>query len=90
MRCICGVHSMSAPCSALWTALVTREELVAAVHHLPVGVDADAAQQRHVGREQLGDAAAVGGGVEVEDPRALQRLGQRRIRSTTSTPTAPA
>ena len=70
------VHSMSAPCSALCTALVTREELVAAVHHLPVGVDADAAEQRHVGREQLGDAAAVGGGVDVEDPRALQRLGQ--------------
>ena len=53
------------------------EELVAAVDHLPVGVDADAAQQRDVGGEQLGDAAAVGGGVDVEDPGALQRLGQR-------------
>ena len=52
------------------------EELVAAVHHLPVGVDADAPEQRHVGGEQLGDAAAVRGGVEVEDPRALERLGQ--------------
>ena len=64
-----------------------REELVAAVHHLPVGVDADAAQQRDVGGQQLGDAAAVRGGVEVEDPRALQRLRRARgsVRST-STP----
>ena len=52
------------------------EELVAAVHHLPVGVDADAAQQRHVGGEQLGDAAAVRGGVDVQHARALQRLRQ--------------
>ena len=29
-----------------------------------------------MGREQLGDAAAVGGGVDVEDPRAPERLGQ--------------
>ena len=46
------------------------EELVAAVHHLPLGVDADAAEQRHMGGEQLGDAAAVRGCVDVEDPLA--------------------
>ena len=34
------------------------------------------AQQRHVGGEQLGDAAAVRGGVDVQHPRALQRLGE--------------
>ena len=34
-------------------------------------------QQRHVRREQLGDAAAVRGGVDVQDPRAPERLGQR-------------
>ena len=67
---------MSAPCSALCTALVTAKNSSLPVHHLPVGVDPDAAEQRHVGGEQLGDAAAVRRGVEVEDPRALQRLGQ--------------
>ncbi len=36
---------------------------------------ADAAQQRHVGREELGDATAVGGGAEMEDPGTTQRLG---------------
>ena len=54
-----------------------REELVAAVDHLPVGVDPDAAQQRDVGGEQLGDTTAVGGGVDVQDPGTLQRLCQR-------------
>ena len=34
------------------------------------------AQQRDVGREQLGDAAAVRGRVDVQDPGALQRFGQ--------------
>ena len=53
------------------------EELVAAVHHLPVGVDADAAEQRDVGGQQLGDAAAVRGRVDVEHPRAPQRFGER-------------
>ena len=53
-----------------------REELVAAVHHLPVGVDADAAEQGDVGRQQLGDAAAVRGRVEVEHPRLTQGCGE--------------
>ena len=54
------------------------EELVAALEHLPLGLHADAAQQRDVGREQLGDAAAVRGGVEVEHPGALQGLRELR------------
>ena len=67
------------------------EELVAAVHHLPVGVDADAAEQGDVGRQQLGDAAAVRGRVEVEHPRAhAGAAASSRIRSTTSLPTTPA
>ena len=49
------------------------EELVAAVQDLPLGVDADAAEQRHVGGEQLGDAAAVGGGADVQDPCPRER-----------------
>src|SRR5450756_2175304 len=49
------------------------EELVAAVQDLPFGVDADAAEQRHVGGQQLRDTAAVGGGAHVQDPRALER-----------------
>ena len=44
--------------------------------HLPLGLDAEAAQQRHVGGEQLGDTAAVRGGVDVQDPGALERLGE--------------
>ena len=58
-----------------------REELVAAVHHLPVGVDADAAEQRDVRREQLGDAAAVRGRVEVEHPGPCSGAASSRIRS---------
>ena len=53
-----------------------REELVTAVDDLPLGFDAQAAQERHVRREELGHASAVGGGVDVEDPRAAKRLGQ--------------
>ena len=67
---------MSAPCSRCARALVTAKNSSLPVHHLPVGVDPDAAQQRDVGGEQLGDAAAVRGGVQVEHPRALQRLGE--------------
>ena len=52
------------------------EEFVAAVHHLPVGVDADAAQQGDVGGEELGDAAAVRGGVDVQHPRTLEWFRQ--------------
>ena len=77
MRCIAGVHSIVGALERVVDLLGDREELVAAVHDLPLGVDADAAQQRHVGGEQLGDAAAVRGGVDVEDPGAPQRLGER-------------
>ena len=55
---------------------MTREELVAAVDHLPLGLDAEVAEQRDVRREQLGDAAAVRGRVHVQHPRAAQRRGQ--------------
>ena len=65
------------------------EELVAAVDHLPLGLDAEVAQQRDVGREQLGDAAAVRGRVHVEHslarerrrelPNSLERSGFDRV-----------
>ena len=52
------------------------EELVAAVDHLPLGLDAEVAQQRNVRREQLGDTAAVRGRVHVQHACAAQRRGQ--------------
>jgi hypothetical protein len=56
------------------------EELGAAAQHLPVGVQAEVAQQGDRGAQQLGDAAAIGGRVDVQDARAAQRprlLAQR-------------
>ena len=58
------------------------EELVAAVDDLPLGLDAEVAEQRNVGGEELGDAAAVGGRVHVEHPLARERRGEARIRSS--------
>ena len=52
------------------------EELVAAVDHLPLGLDPEVAEQRDVRREQLGDAAAVRGRVHVQHARAAQRRRQ--------------
>ena len=52
------------------------EELLLAEDHVPVGVEADVAHQRHDRVEDLGDAAAEGGGADVEDalcPRAARR-----------------
>jgi hypothetical protein len=53
------------------------EELVAAVDHAPLGLDADVVQQRDQGVLDLGDAAAEGGGRQVQHALAAQRLGQR-------------
>jgi hypothetical protein len=53
------------------------EELVAAVHHLPVGVDADAPQERYVRRQQFRHAAAVRGGVDVQHAGPLE--GRRQL-----------
>ena len=49
------------------------EELVAAVDHLPVGFDAEVAQQRDVGSQQLRHAAPVRRRVDVQHPGASQR-----------------
>ena len=49
------------------------EELVAAVDDLPVDFEAGVSRERDVGREQLGDATAVGGRVDVQDPGSVQR-----------------
>ena len=46
------------------------KELVATVDHLPLGFDAEIAQQGDVGREQLRHTPAVRGRVHVEDARA--------------------
>ena len=52
------------------------EELVLAVDHLPLDLEADVAHQRHERVEDLRHAAAERGRREVHDPPALQRLGQ--------------
>ena len=52
------------------------EELLLAEDHVPVGVEADVAHQRHDRVEDLGDAAAEGGGADVQHALALQRLGE--------------
>ena len=52
------------------------EELLLAEDHVPVGVEADVAHQRHDRVEDLRDAAAEGGGADVQDAVALQRLGE--------------
>ena len=52
------------------------EELLAAEDHLPVGVEADVAHQRHERVEDLRDAAAERGGAHVQHPLARERLGQ--------------
>ena len=54
-----------------------REEPIVAADHLPVGDDAEVVQQRHGGAQQLRDAAAVAGGVHVQDARAAQWLCAR-------------
>ena len=52
------------------------EELLPAEDHVPVGVDAGVAHQRHDRVEDLRDAPAEGGGADVEHALPLQRLGQ--------------
>ena len=52
------------------------EELLAAEDHVPVGVEADVAHQRHQRVEDLRDAAAERRRADVEDALALQRLGE--------------
>ena len=52
------------------------EELLLAEDHVPVGVEADVAHQRHDRVEDLRDAAAEGGRADVEDALALERLRQ--------------
>ena len=53
------------------------EELLLAEDHVPVGVEADVAHQRHDRVEDLRDAAAERGGADVQDALSLQRLGER-------------
>ena len=52
------------------------EELLLAEDHVPVGVEADVAHQRHDRVEDLRDAAAEGGRADVEDALSLERLGE--------------
>ena len=52
------------------------EELFFAEDHVPVRVEPDVAHQRHDRVEDLRDAAAEGGGADVQDALSLQRLGQ--------------
>jgi len=60
------------------------EEALVAGDHLPVGVDPQPAQEGYLRAQELGDPAAVGGRVEVEDagvterPRELADLVEER------------
>ncbi len=51
------------------------EEGLVPVNDLPVRHQPQVAQQRHHRAQQLGDAAAVGRGVDVQHPGAAQRAG---------------
>jgi hypothetical protein len=51
------------------------EEVAVAADHLPLGHQAEVVLQRHDRSQELGDAAAVGGRVEMEDAGATQALG---------------
>jgi hypothetical protein len=50
------------------------EELGLARDHAPVHGQPEIAKQRHAGAQQLRDAAAIGGSVQLEDARTAQRL----------------
>ena len=81
-----AVHSIGAPWSALWTCFVTAKN-----SSLPWITSHSASmprsrQQRDVRREQLGDAAAVRGGVHVQDPRPDSGAAADRTRSMASSP----
>jgi hypothetical protein len=52
------------------------EELLRAADHLPLGTHADVGHERYERAQDLRYPAAEGGGVDVQDARALQRLGQ--------------
>ena len=52
------------------------EELFLAEDHVPVRVEPGVAHQRHDRVEDLRDAAAEGGGADVQDALAFERLGQ--------------
>ena len=67
---------VSAPLQRVVEELGRVEELLLAEDHVPVGVEPDVAHQRHDRVEDLRDAAAEGGGADVQDALALQRLGQ--------------
>ncbi len=52
------------------------EELIGAADDLPVGPEADVVHERDQRGEDLGDAAAERGGVDVQDARALEPIGE--------------
>ncbi len=57
-------------------ALGALIEVAVAGDHPPLGVDAELAGQRHHLVEDLGDAAAAAGRIDVHHPRALERRGE--------------
>ena len=64
------------PLQAVVEALGDVEELGGRREDLPVRLQPDVADQRHQGVEDLGHAAAEGGGVDVQDLAALEPLGE--------------
>src|SRR5918995_5080370 len=56
--------------------LGNREEGLVASDQLPVGQKTQVTQEGYLGAEDLGDPAAIRGGVDVNDTRALQGSGE--------------
>ena len=68
----------SAPCSPLWIAFVTWKNGSSPLMIRQSAEQALIVEQRHHGAEQLRDASAVRGGVDVQHARAAQRLRRAR------------
>ena len=64
------------PLQAVVHRLRDVEELIAALHHLPVGGETNIVHERHQRAENLGDAAAEGGCIDVENAGASEAVRQ--------------
>ena len=75
------LHTISAPCSALCTALVTQKKSSWPLMTRQSVCSAEVAHQRDLGEQQLGHAAAEVGRVQLEDARALASARRRVAQS---------
>ena len=74
---MCSVQPISAPCSALCTALVTPKKSSWPLMTCQSVWTPEVVHQRDLGEQELGDAAAEVGGVQLEDAGTRQR--RRRV-----------